>query len=1230
MAEETKIIRIIVDSSKAVDGSAAATRALEKLSQQAGSMDATLARMEKGLTSIGTAVKAQLGLAIAELGARLVQMGRDAFAAASGLDELAEQLGTTAKHLQGAQFSAVQAGVGLNQLETGLGKFSQKMGEAADGSKEMIEALTALGVKNLDAQGKLRPTADLMQDVAQAIIGIEDPARRSAAAVDMFGKTGARLLPMMSDLAKGSDAMAAAAMRGGAFISPETIKRLDDFADKLERNKLKTRAVLAEASADSLEWLDKIDAAMQAGANGANAWLKRQISAVGEWLTPLVDQFNVTGVRAVAMFLEAFRQLPEQLGKLFTDGMNAAIGAVEWGLNAINRGIEAKAPWLGIKGNALTLPRLAGGGASFGDMGGQILAAGDAAEADMRARQATARAAADRRALINRQAGYETDEEAARIGGGPYAGAPGARTTAVKGGGGGEADRLAKLSRDGGRELEAATQYAAASERGARAVADLEIHFKALKAAQDAYGATADRNTGQVAALTVKIEEQMRSVERAKNLKDFNLGTEELEKANQLLAAENGLINANVETRARELAIIRLKQETQAKGLDEADPKERAAIERRGEAIAQNERLKAQGEELKKSSELWTEPLKNALNSIQSTAADMFDSMLERGAFSFQELGNFAQKMVRRMIAEFMALAVIRPMLGSLMGGLQGVGLVSPATASSLGYGSSGAGGGFSMPGMGGGSGMFGFLSEPITPMTYGGAPGGYDSIGQLISQGTPGALGGLTWGGALAGAAGIGMGAYNIATSKSTAGKIGGGLSILGSGIGMASAAGLLPMLGAAGGPIGMGLGMAGMLLPMLFGGGEAAPLPPLSGSNLRFDPGAGGYTMADTQQNGGASMAGTHGYIGSTLDSLFGAVGGLTDPSRAFGASVWNNQREGTTSTYLISPTQGSNQQTYNESGDPAKAIDRLIAKVFYDSVQNNAAMNAPVTLRTALGNKEPTSVAAVQALLSLVDAYDKLGKVTPSAKEALDQINAQFASLTAGANEYGLSLAPIQAEQKKLTTRYAQDFIDGMLDPMAVQLRELEDQRKDSIASAEYIRDNVKDVYVDMARIAEYWTRKELDLKEQAYAASVSSLQALIQRLTYGDLANASPDLSLSGTRGTYTATLAQARAGSSSALNSLAGTAEAYAGSARSYFGSSAEYAAIADQIRRDLEERVGATGGGGGAGGSANNEATNAVLQSNAELRAMVGDLATRLSAATEALAAAAAQMQRRA
>src|SRR5262249_22124883 len=120
----------------------------------------------------------------------------------------------------------------------------------------------------------------------------------------------------------------------------------------------------------------------------------------------------------------------------------------------------------------------------------------------------------------------------------------GASNPAVKGAGDDVAERIAKLRRDSARELAEQMQEAdAAASGGAKAVADLEVHFKTLKSAQDAYGKTADANKAGVAALTAEIEKLTSSAEKAKNLKTFSLGTEDLEKQNEILEAENKLIN---------------------------------------------------------------------------------------------------------------------------------------------------------------------------------------------------------------------------------------------------------------------------------------------------------------------------------------------------------------------------------------------------------------------------------------------------------------------------------------------------------------------------------------------------------------------------------------------------------------------------------------------------------------------------------------------------------------
>jgi len=162
----------------------------------------------------------------------------------------------------------------------------------------------------------------------------------------------------------------------------------------------------------------------------------------------------------------------------------------------------------------------------------------------------------------------------------------------------------------------------------------------------------------------------------------------------------------------------------------------------------------------------------------------------------------------------------------------------------------------------------------------------------------------------------GIGMGAYSLATAGGNTGKTLGGIGQMIGG-GMMLIPGMqIP---------GMIVSMASSILPMLFGGGEAPALPPLAGSNFRFDPGAGGYSSNETFQNGGASNAGNYGNVGARLNALFRRAGRLTNPGNAFGAAVWNHQRAGTTSTYEISPSQGSNQLTRDVRGDTVEGHRR-----------------------------------------------------------------------------------------------------------------------------------------------------------------------------------------------------------------------------------------------------------------------------------------------------------------
>ncbi|MDO8974328.1 phage tail tape measure protein [Reyranella sp.] len=1252
MADETKIIRIVVDSSKAVDGSAAATRALERMERAQGSAVSSLDRMERGLGKIGGLLKAHLALAIADIGARLVQMGKHAFDAAAGLDELADQIGVSNKFLQASQFLAAQNGVKLEQLETAYGKFNQKMGEAADGSKEMVEALQKLGVKNLDLAGKLRPTEDIMEDVAAAIAGIDDPARRAAAAVEFFGKSGTKLLPMMAEIGNGADAMAAKMIKAGAYIGPETSKRLDEMADAAERASFRWRAAFANMISAVADWYERNRTLVNLVTLGLAGMVEliakdpqkitgaigdaydAAIRKAGDWIDVTKSAFDsviIAGARFAAGFGEAIRSIPGFLKKAFIDGMNDAIEAIEKGLNIINRTMVEQAPWtskkLGITPDPVKFGRLDGGGASTADRNAGIRAAEDKAEADMRGRGYGREYKADREA--QRKIDFDdwfAKQEAGATGYVPPKTTGGGFST-VKGSGDAEADRMRKALGDAARELEQARAFAGAANQGADAVARLEIHFRALKAAQDVFGKTADDNTKGVADLTAKLEGQALVTQKLKNLGDFRIGTQTLRDQNELLEAELRLAGELPAIRERELATLKVMQEVRAKGLSD----NKQDIDDRIALMETNEHLKTQAEEIKRSNELWMEPLKTALSSIQTTAADAFENMLNSGKLHFEELGQVFKKMVIRMAAEFLALATVRPVMSVLVNAVSPnmasvMGLGGGTSMPGLGGGSGGGlfgGSGFSMPSTGGGLGRYGevlessssssssggliggglsnmfsgassFLQRPMASLFSSAAPaGGYADVGALLSSGSTGAsasasgiggIGGMSIGAGLGSALGIGMGAYQAITSKSLGGTLGGIGSMIGSGMM------LIP-----------GMQIPGMIVTAL-----SAILPSLIGepnarthssTNASLHYGNGNwYTTGGAygpNANSGQSESALRGLTGG-IDSVLGILGGVKDPSKVWGlnASSWTAQGKDwsytSNATHLVDPETGS-QEAWRMNMDDM--MDTGAAQVAIRSILSGAVGETSATMKTALESMRAASMGIKETAESIVfvdDVYELLGKGALTVRTQFRELEKQFDDMTDKATRLGLALAPIEAEQKKATERLGQDYVDNLIDPIAASLRAWEDEKQSILANIDYIKQHT-DVVVDNARITEALLRREAALKEQLYGGAISQLEDAIRRLSLGDLANLSPTTMLTGVRAAYQATVAQARSGDSSAIARVAAEGTTFAQAAQSYYASGPDYEALKQQILDDLltiQSQL------QGSGGSANNPAPN--------------------------------------
>jgi tape measure domain-containing protein len=1138
MSEETKIIYIRVDASKAVDGSTAATRAFERMEKAQNQAAQSLDRMERSQGTLASSMaklegvtRNLFGAFLGAQGVRAVIDAADAFTKFSNSLKVAGVQGEALGLIQGRLFAAankngVEVGA-LGQLYGRVAMTSKELGASQSDMLKFVDGVTAA----------LRVQGGSTEQASGALLQLSQAMGAGIVRAEEFNSILEGALPVAQAAARGIDGMGGSVAKLRAAVVDGNITSRQ-FFEGLLRGFGQTKIQAESASLT-------ISGAVTGMSNSWVGFVGAMDQAVG------ASKLMVSAINSLARGLENLSSIAKDARSNITTLLSIAA----------NPG--------GFVGSLLTSITPAEKLAADIDKQRKIIATTEAALAtpnpnNIRNRHTEAALAAARDKL----AGLERQQIVAQVGGkatpafqddpdniGIVVTRP-APTITKKTKDGGDGDRRAAALQDAQRELDAARAFADAANLGADAVARLDIHFKALKTAQDVFSKTANDNSGAAQELAAKLEASALATLKLKNLGEFRSDTKALRDQNELLEAEIRLTNELPEVRARELATLKVMQEVKAKGL--GDNKQEIAD--RIAVMETNERLKIQGEELKRANEMWTEPLKNALQSIQSTAADWVEKLLDglgQGKLAVEDFGKAGIAIAKRMVAEFLALALIRPMMGSLVSSMSSLGLVSPSTAASLGYGSSATGAGGGLGGIGGGGGlpsfggmgnssMFGFLNRPIFP---GSMPAGQYGPPQ------PG-LGGVTWGQGLGALAGVGMGAFQLANAKGNTGKTIGGIASM-----VGGAVSLIPGIGQIAGPV---IGLLGGLFGGLFGG-EEYKWDPMAGANTRFTPGVKKPTIHSTEINGGESIGGRYARTWGVIDELLRATGGTIDPARAWSGDIWNNQRDGYSSVALIGPN-GESRFLAGGEGDRSQDLDTLIASVFSANVKNGGLTGISDTLMKAVNNREPGNEQEVRDLLSLIDAYDKFGKVIPTAKPALEEIAKKFATMTETARLYGLALDPIAAERKKVTERYARDFIDQFVDPLAVELRALDDERKDAIASAEYIRDHVANVYVDINKITETFLKRESDLREQAYDGALKSLDDAIRRMTPGgDLANMNDTATLAGLRATFDATTAQAMAGNSAAIARLTGEGTALAEYGSRYYAGNADYNALRDEI-----------------------------------------------------------------
>ena len=209
---------------------------------------AAFASVRRGLGGIQTAAS-QLRSALGTIGlaASAFGLGRLVIDIAQFGDELntaAKKAGVGGKAISELAYAAQQSNVELSALSVALRKMQQGLSEAASGTGEARTALKALGLNIRDLR-TLAPEKQF-ELLADRISQLRDPADRTRAAIMLFGRAGADLLPLMEDGAAGIRKLREEAQKIGQSFSTEQLQKLEDLNDSIDRMKASARAAAVE------------------------------------------------------------------------------------------------------------------------------------------------------------------------------------------------------------------------------------------------------------------------------------------------------------------------------------------------------------------------------------------------------------------------------------------------------------------------------------------------------------------------------------------------------------------------------------------------------------------------------------------------------------------------------------------------------------------------------------------------------------------------------------------------------------------------------------------------------------------------------------------------------------------------------------------------------------------------------------------------------------------------
>jgi hypothetical protein len=270
------------------------------LAQGRGKVEDSMSGIAKLSSKIGDSIQKVGKIAIFGLGAGLTALTGAitgaAFASVSWaekLDSVSDVLGTTTQESAALAVAAQHIGGNVEQLSSQMAIMTRGLFDATGAIGPTGEVLKGLGISFQDANGKILPTTDILQQVADKIGGMPDGLEKTQIMMDVFGKSGKDMSDMLGALAGGGMAkFDAQAKAMGLSMSQDAVDGAIALNRSLKDMKMAAQGALVSLGTALLPILQPVAEGLTNLAMKGVEFLREKIAVIMPTIQGIADAFG--------------------------------------------------------------------------------------------------------------------------------------------------------------------------------------------------------------------------------------------------------------------------------------------------------------------------------------------------------------------------------------------------------------------------------------------------------------------------------------------------------------------------------------------------------------------------------------------------------------------------------------------------------------------------------------------------------------------------------------------------------------------------------------------------------------------------------------------------------------------------------------------------------------------------------------------------------------------------